>query len=157
MLTEWLLRKAHGIHWHWQVYQVCISSGTRGGMSNDVDVTPRALTPGEVFSGPPAAAVSTQALNPAATSNAESEAPVGANSRVRRVRRVKHELRRGKPPGKDHTVWEYFSVYTEAYKVPHYVWCAIDLEAKSRPRSSSINGSPTNLLHHPNTYEDVKR
>ena len=53
------------------------------------------------------------ALTSATTSNAESEAPAGTNSNAERVRQVKHELRRGRPPGHDHPVWNYFSVYVK--------------------------------------------
>ena len=58
--------------------------------------------------GPPAAAVSIklQLLYPQAM----------INSRAERVRLVNKDLRKGKPPGVHHPIWDHFSGYvTEAY------------------------------------------
>lgn len=60
----------------------------REAMSSDVQgvtdggATARALAPGEAAACPPADAVPTQPPTPAAISNAEFEAPAGANSRA---------------------------------------------------------------------------
>lgn len=49
---------------------------------NDRGDAPRAVVPRKAAAGPPATAGSTQVPMPAATSDAESVAPAGANSRA---------------------------------------------------------------------------
>lgn len=70
------------------------------------DGAPQTLAPGEAAIGPTLNPKVTRAPNPAATNDSELSDPDGTNARAEKVRRVQLGLRRGKPTGVEHSVWE---------------------------------------------------
>ena len=99
-------------------------------------------------------------------SAALSSAVAKANEATEQRNRLKTELRRAKPAGGTHKVWEYYVVYVNTkYKdLAICLWCD-RAERYTAAERKFKDMSPTNLMHHLNTnlpghrdaYNDVKR
>ena len=129
--------------WKWYSHGVCNNNSGIQGVA-DGGAAPRALAPDEAAMRPPAAVVSIKLrfLYPQAM----------INSRAERVRLVNKDLRKGKPPGVHHPIWDHFSVYVkEAYNCFSVCLLCDRLGHQKQAKIKFSNGSPTILLHPLNT------